>query len=137
MMITGALLATATAMAFIGLGFPSMVRYYPIWHTGGSIGPVGFGYNELVISGIMFAGEFFFRGIILFTLGRRSFWGAVVFQSLPYAFLHFGKPSVEVPYSLVAGIIFGWANLRSRSVLPSWLTHSLGSALFDALVLLT
>jgi len=135
--VTLGLLSVAVIMALVGLGFPSMTRYYPIWGTGGSVRPVGFALNEMVISVVMFAGEFFFRGVILFTLAKRSFWGAVIFQSLPYAFLHLGKPSVEVPYSLVAGIVFGWADLRSRSILPSWLTHSLGSALFDALVILT
>ena len=135
--VTLILLTIAAVVSVIGLGFPSMVKYYPIWRTGPSVSTYDYVYNEAVISIIMLGCEFFFRGLVLFTLARRSFWGAIIFQSLPYTFLHFGKPSIEVPYSLVAGITFGWANLRSRSILPSWLTHSLGSALFDALVLLT
>ncbi len=126
----------AIAMSFVGLAFPSMTRYYPLWASG----PVdfsGFLYNETMIAVLMFCGEFFFRGAILFSLSRRSFWGAVVFQALPYALLHLGKPPVEVPYSLVAGLIFGWADLRSRSILPSWIAHAGGSALFDLLVLST
>jgi membrane protease YdiL (CAAX protease family) len=131
------LLGVAVAMSFIGLLFPSMTDYYPIWGPGTGASLSEYIYNETVIGIVMFTGEAFFRGVILFTLARRSFWGAIIFQSLPYAYLHLGKPGIEVPYSLVAGIVFGWANLRSKSILPSWLTHFLGSALFDALVLLT
>jgi membrane protease YdiL (CAAX protease family) len=131
------LLFLAVAMSLIGLLFPSMTEYYPIWQTGPDVTTGEFLYEETIIAIMMFCGEFFYRGIVLFTLAKRSFWGAILLQSLPYAFLHLGKPMIEVPYSLVAGIIFGWANLRSRSMLPSWITHFVGSALFDALILLT
>ena len=131
------LLSLGVAMAVIGLLFPSMTRYYPIWQTGSGVTSGEFLYHETIIAIMMFGGEFFYRGLVLFTLAKRSFWGAILLQSLPYAFLHLGKPMVEVPYSLVAGIIFGWANLHSRSMLPSWITHFVGSALFDALILLT
>jgi membrane protease YdiL (CAAX protease family) len=134
---TAILLSLAGAMSVIGLLFPSMTNYYPIWQSGSDVTPGEFIYHEAIIAIMMFGGEFFYRGLVLFTLARRSFWGAILLQSLPYAFLHLGKPAVEVPYSLVAGIIFGWANLRSRSMLPSWVTHFVGSALFDALILLT
>jgi membrane protease YdiL (CAAX protease family) len=135
--MTVTLLLLASLMAFVGLFSPSMTRYYPIWSTGGEVSVADFAYNEFLFALIMFSGEFFYRGLVLLTLGRRSFWGAIVLQSIPYAFLHLGKPVIEVPYSFVAGLVFGWANLRSRSLLPSWLTHFMGSALFDALVLLT
>jgi len=134
---TAMLLSLAGLMAVVGLMFPSMTSYYPIWQSGPGVTTGEFVYEETIIAIMMFGGEFFYRGLVLLILGRRSFWGAVLLQSLPYAFLHLGKPAVEVPYSLVAGIIFGWANLRSRSVLPSWVTHFTGSALFDALILLT
>ncbi len=134
---TACLLGLAAAMAFLGLLFPSMTNYYPIWQGGPDVTASDFLYNEFMIAVVMFSGEFFFRGLVLFTLAKRSFWGAIVFQSLPYAFLHLGKPGIEVPYSLVAGLIFGWANLRSRSILPSWTTHFVGSALFDGLILLS
>jgi len=131
------LLCLAGTMAIVGLMFPSMTSYYPIWQSSPGVSTGEFIYEETIIAVLMFGGEFFYRGLVLLILGKRSFWGAVILQSLPYAFLHLGKPAVEVPYSLVAGIIFGWANLRSRSVLPSWITHFTGSALFDALILLT
>ncbi len=131
------LLAIAAGLSLAGLLIPSMTDYYPIWGPGTGASLSDYLYNEAVIGIVMFTGEAFFRGVILFTLAKRSFWGAIVFQSLPYAYLHFGKPGIEVPYSLAAGIVFGWANLRSRSLLPSFLTHFSGSALFDALILLT
>jgi membrane protease YdiL (CAAX protease family) len=134
---TAMLLSLAVAMSLIGLLFPSMTQYYPIWQTGTDVTTGEFLYEETIIAIMMFCGEFFYRGLVLFTLAKRSFWGAILLQSLPYAFLHLGKPMIEVPYSLVAGIIFGWANLRSGSMLPSWITHFVGSALFDALILLT
>lgn len=134
--ITAALLLIAACLSVVGLGFTSMTRYYPIWRTG-TVTIQEYLHNEVIISVIMFASEFFYRGIVLFVLARRSFWGSILLQTLPYAFLHLGKPDIEVPYSFIAGIAFGWANLRSRSVIPSWTTHAVGSALFDALILLT
>jgi len=134
--ITAAFLLVAACLSVIGLRLTSMTRYYPVWRTG-TVTVQDFLYNEAIISVLMFASEFFYRGIVLFVLARRSFWGSIFLQTLPYAFLHLGKPDVEVPYSFLAGIAFGWANLRSRSVIPSWTTHAVGSALFDALILLT
>ncbi len=134
--ITAAFLLVAACLSVVGLGFTSMTRYYPVWRSG-TVTIQDFLYNEGVISVLMFASEFFYRGVVLFVLARRSFWGSILLQTLPYAFLHLGKPDIEVPYSFFAGIAFGWANLRSRSVIPSWATHAIGSALFDALILLT
>jgi len=134
--ITAIFLLAAFCLSVVGLAVPSMTRYYPVWRTG-RVTLQAFVYNEAVVSVFMFACEFFYRGIVLFVLARRSFWGAIVLQTLPYAFLHLGKPDIEVPYSFLAGIAFGWANLRCGSVIPSWVTHAVGSALFDALILLT
>ncbi len=135
--ITPCLLAVAALLAIVGLAVPSMTLYYPIWRSSSPITWRDFAYHETLIAIMMFSCELFFRGTVLFVLGRRSFWGSILIQSVPYAYLHMGKPSVEVPYSLIAGVVFGWANLRSRSVLPSWATHFFGSALFDALIVLS
>ncbi len=134
---TALLLTLALLASLVGLFVPGMRGYYPIWDNGGTVTVGDFVYYELIFTGIMLAGEFFFRGLVLFTFAKKSKWGAIVFQSIPYAYLHLGKPSIEVPYALVAGIIFGWANYRSKSIIPSWITHSVGSALFDALVLIS
>ena len=71
-------------------------------------------------------------------------------DNLRHALIHIGKhnelPELSELKNLTSGehvdaytnvMEFGWANLRSRSMLPSWITHFVGSALFDALILLT
>jgi membrane protease YdiL (CAAX protease family) len=86
---------------------------------------------------MMFNTEFFFRGYLLFLLRREMGEGkAIALQALPYALIHLGKPSLEVPYALLVGGIFGWVALRRRSILPSLLTHWGGAVLLDVFILL-
>ena len=51
------------------------------------------------------------------------------------ALAHLGKPTEEVIFSFFAGIVFGLADVETRSILPSFAAHFFGSALFDTLAL--
>jgi len=68
--------------------------------------------------------EFFFRGFLLFALLRVMGPLAVVVATLPFAFIHLGKPEVEVLSTLVGGLAYGWLNWRTGSVLYSGLAHT-------------
>ena len=76
--------------------------------------------------------EFFFRGFLLFHLEPVAGRLAVVLQALPSPWSTW-EATLEIPYSLFVGIVFGLVALRTRSI-SFILTHWLGAVLFDALV---
>jgi membrane protease YdiL (CAAX protease family) len=134
--ITGAMVLGAVVLAFAGTLFPAMMDYYPqaLWGevalTAASLVPY-----EAAIALIMLAVELLFRGwLVLATSERLGGW-AIFLSAAVYAVAHLGKPPEEVVLSLLAGLAFGWADLRARSIVPSFLAHFIGSALFDVLAL--
>ncbi len=134
--VMAAFLAAAVVLAFAGTLFPAMMDYYPqpIW--GEVTSDLGsFVPYELGIAVIMLCVETLFRGwLVLATAERLGRWSIVV-AAVPYALAHLGKPPEEVVFSLLAGVAFGWADLRTRSILPSFTSHLTGSVLFDLLAL--
>jgi membrane protease YdiL (CAAX protease family) len=68
--------------------------------------------------------EFFFRGFLLFALLRVVGPIAVVIATLPFAFVHLGKPEVETLSTLAGGLAYGWLDWRTGSVLWSGLAHT-------------
>ena len=68
--------------------------------------------------------EFFFRGFLLFALLRVIGPIAVVIATLPFAFIHLGKPEVETLSTLLGGLLYGWLDWRTGSVLWSGLAHT-------------
>lgn len=67
--------------------------------------------------------EFFFRGFLLFALLRVIGPVAVVIATLPFAFIHLGKPELETLSTLGGGFLYGWLDWRTGSVLWSGLAH--------------
>jgi membrane protease YdiL (CAAX protease family) len=68
--------------------------------------------------------EFFFRGFLLFALLRVIGPMAVVIATLPFAFIHLGKPEIETLSTLFGGLLYGWLDWRTGSVLWSGLAHT-------------
>ena len=68
--------------------------------------------------------EFFFRGFLLFALLRVIGPIAVVIATLPFAFVHLGKPEVETLSTLGGGLLYGWLDWRTGSVVWSGLAHT-------------
>lgn len=68
--------------------------------------------------------EFFFRGFLLFALLRVTGPIAVVIATLPFAFIHLGKPELETLSTLGGGVLYGWLDWRTGSVLWSGLAHT-------------
>jgi len=68
--------------------------------------------------------EFFFRGFLLFALLRVVGPIAVVIATLPFAFIHLGKPEVETLSTLAGGLLYGWLDWRTGSVVWSGLAHT-------------
>jgi membrane protease YdiL (CAAX protease family) len=78
--------------------------------------------------------EFFYRGFLLFALLRVAGPIAVVIATLPFAFVHLGKPELETLSTLGGGLLYGWLDWRTGSVLWSGLAHTwiLGVAVMAA-----
>ena len=134
--IVGALIAGAVILAFGGTLFPSMMDYYPAEHWG-PVEPTvaSMLLYEGAIAIIMLAVELLYRGWLVLGASERLGRWAVVVSAVPYALAHLGKPVEEVVFSLFAGIVFGLADLETRSILPSFSAHFIGSAVFDMLAL--
>lgn len=71
----------------------------------------------------MFSWEFIFRGFVLFGLKERFGYLAVWIQAIPFAIMHLGKPELETLSTIFGGAAFGYVDLESRSVLPSFVIH--------------
>lgn len=130
-----ALLALAIPVMLYGASLESFRAYYPMWpHAGDSL--ANFLLYQSAIAILMFNTEFLFRGYLLFNLekkfGRAP---ALILHAIPYMLVHIGKPPLEVPYSFFAGLVFGYMALKTRSILPGFLVHFLGSMGFEASVL--
>jgi membrane protease YdiL (CAAX protease family) len=71
-----------------------------------------------LIYGLYYIGwEFFFRGFMLF--GLREKFGdvfAILIQVFPSCIAHIGRPEGEMISSILAGLVFGYLALRSRSL---------------------
>jgi len=128
------LLALSIPLSLYGRTIPSMKHYYPIFPYSGIR---GFVLSELGMGLIMFAHESFYRGFLLFPLAGKNERLAILLQDLPYTLVHLGKPGIEVPYAFIAGIVFAKIDIKGGSIVPSFLLHWIGSAIFDVLCAFT
>ena len=113
--IGGCLAMTPVILAFARL--PSFAAYYA---------PQGASVPDVVLTTALevIPAEFFFRGFLLFTLLRVIGPLAVVIATLPFTFVHLGKPEIETLSTLVGGFAYGWLDWRTGSVLYSGLAHT-------------
>ncbi len=70
-----------------------------------------------------FAWEFFFRGFLLFGLGRRLGSVAIFVQLLPFVMAHYPKSEPEAFASIGGGLLFAVIAWRGESFLGAWLLH--------------
>ncbi len=77
------------------------------------------------------AWEFFFRGFMLFGLGRDFLNRAVLVSTIPFALMHFGKPELETASAVIAGLVLCFIALRSKSIWPGVLLHWLVASTMD------
>lgn len=102
---------------------PSFQKTYPMLPLAKE-GIHGFIVAELSFGIFFIFWEFFFRGYMLFALEKRTgFLVANGIQAMAFAFMHFGKPELEVYSALAGGLIIGWLAWRSKSFLPAFFIH--------------
>lgn len=79
----------------------------------------------LMMYGAYYIGwEIFFRGFML--LGLKNSLGeanSIMIQTIPSCLMHIGKPDAEIFASIAAGLIFGWAVIKCRSIWPVFFGH--------------
>ena len=69
------------------------------------------------------AAEFLVRGFLLFALVRVFGGAGVLIATLPFVFAHLGKPEIELFSTLFGGLVYGWVNWRTGSILYSAGAH--------------
>ena len=77
------------------------------------------------------AWEFFFRGFLLFGFKRDLGSVAVLLSTVPFALMHVGKPEAEMASAVVGGLVLCWIALRSKSIWPGVVIHSLVATTMD------
>ena len=92
----------------------------------GHYAPQAAGVGDVVLTTALevIPAEFFFRGFLLFALLRVMGPIGVVVATLPFAFVHLGKPELETLSTLGGGLLYGWLDWRTGSVLWSGLAHT-------------
>jgi membrane protease YdiL (CAAX protease family) len=71
----------------------------------------------------LLAWEFFFRGWLLWGLGRKFGSNAIWLQMVPFALMHVLKPPLEAISTVLGGAVFGILAWRTGSFLYGWLLH--------------
>lgn len=113
--------------------FKSMQDYYPMEYGGLASHPPAI-LLYLVKTGIlMLACEFFYRGFLMMGTREKIGLWSIALQALPYGIMHCGKPNEEFIFSFFAGIIFGYVDYKTNSILPSFFAHFSGAVFLDFL----
>jgi membrane protease YdiL (CAAX protease family) len=69
------------------------------------------------------AAEFLFRGFLTFTLLRAIGPVGVLVATMPFIFVHLGKPELELFSTLAGGLVYGWLAWRTRSIVWGTIGH--------------
>jgi len=102
---------------------PKFYLFYPMYK------PAGYAWSQFLFYqscqlAYMFGWEFIFRGYLLFTAKKEvGTIPAIIIQMLPFAFLHLGKPELELYGSIFAGLLLGLIAIRANSFLPCAILH--------------
>ena len=117
---SGLTLAGCLAMTPIVLWYaaqPGARDYYA--PSSGALGDVVFT-NVLDLA----ATEFLFRGFLMLTLVRAVGPIGVVVATMPFVFVHLGKPELELFSTLAGGLVYGWLAWRTRSIVWGSIGHT-------------
>lgn len=132
----GALIAIMIPALVIVSKRPDFLATYPLLRpTSGEWTVSLLSVYWLCYASILFSTEFFFRGVLQFSLESRLGTLAIGMSVLPYCLIHAHKPLPEALGSIVAGYVLGWLALRTRSIGGGVLVHCAVAIGMDALSL--
>jgi membrane protease YdiL (CAAX protease family) len=110
--------------AYLGASNPPIQAEYPLAKSAMEVLPL-FLIVEVFYLIYYLGWEFFFRGFMLFGLEER--YGAllaILVQTIPSTIVHIGKPVSENSAAIIAGWVFGFVALRTRSIFYSLILHA-------------
>jgi membrane protease YdiL (CAAX protease family) len=120
--------AAAVVLAGCLSRLPEVRAYYPHYVFVKSA-PLLWIPSTLAFAAYGLSWEMAFRGFLVLGVAndpgepRATAAAAVLAQTALYTIAHLDKPALEAWLSLPAGLVFGWAALRTRSALPGFLVH--------------
>lgn len=115
LMVAGCVVMTPIVLWFATL--PDVQAYYEP-----SAAPVG----EVALTNALdlTASEFLFRGFLMLTLVRAIGPVGVLVATMPFVFVHLGKPELELFSTLGGGLAYGWLAWRTRSIVWGAMGHT-------------
>lgn len=109
------------AVAVIAAAFlPEFQAYYAAMGFRSVQAPLAFLASSVLL---IFCWEFFFRSFMIFGLAEKFGTSAIFIQAVPFAFMHLGKPVLEVYASFFAGIILAYLALKQKSFYGAFILH--------------
>jgi membrane protease YdiL (CAAX protease family) len=118
-----ALLLSVMIPVIVAVSFQAHFKnYYPFFNYA-SESMAGFILWELSYGLHFLAVEFFFRGFLIFGLASKIGPYAILFSTVPYCMVHFGKPAGEAMGAIFAGLALGYLAWKNRSIWGGALLH--------------
>lgn len=129
---TAALVGGIVPLVLVGAWLsPELVAFYPDEKVARA-SLLGLARVQLGVGLYMLAWEFFYRGFLLFGVGRREGpLAAAIVQAFPFFLMHRSKPELEMASSFVGGVALGLFCWRARSFWPAFLLHWALNATMD------
>ncbi len=91
-----------------------------------------FAVHACLYLGYYFGWEFLFRGFLQHGLSERTGLPiAILVQTMASTMLHYGHPPAEIFASIIAGIVWGWLAVRTRSLISGMAQHALLGIVLD------
>ncbi len=137
----GALVLVMAPVVYLAGERADFLSTYPLLHSAPDGSALAWSGSLLTLywlcyGSILFSTEFFFRGVLQFSLQPRLGFAAVGVSVLPYCLIHAHKPLPEAFGSIVAGFVLGTLALRTRSIGGGVLVHCGVAFSMDALALM-
>lgn len=130
-MFFGIVLLCVIAVAHTG----EFATYYPFYKAA-SRSWKDFFLWEIAYAAQFFCLEYYFRGFLVFSIGRSIGSAAIFAMVVPYCMIHYGKPVLETLGAIVAGTVLGTLALRTRSIWSGFLIHVTVAVSMDVAALL-
>ncbi len=123
-------------MAYVASSTVSMQAEYPIAKSTMQSWPL-FVTVEIFLLIYYLGWEFLFRGFMLFGLEKKyGAIAAILIQTIPSSIVHIGKPAYESFGAILAGLVFGFLAIRTRSILYPFLIHAILGIAMDTFITL-
>jgi membrane protease YdiL (CAAX protease family) len=102
--------------------------------SGGGISIAYFMFLQFFILPVYyFCEEFFFRGIYFMYLWEKIGWHSFWITEVTFMFAHLGKPGIEILISFPAGILLNFLTIKTKSIYPAALVHTIIGITINAL----